>query len=142
MSATIRISLHAGERIFINGAVLRVDRKVSLELLNEVTFLLESHVLQPEDATTPLKQLYFVLQSMLMDPGSAEETSELFRQMTTAMLSTFDNPRVLAGLKFADGMVAAGRPFEALKTIRSLFPIEERTIARTDMMNLQLSKIA
>jgi flagellar biosynthesis repressor protein FlbT len=44
----MNISLRRGERIFINGAVLRVDRKVCLELLNDVTFLLESHVMQAE----------------------------------------------------------------------------------------------
>ena len=47
MKSTLRISLKSGERIFINGAVLRVDRKVAVEFLNDVTFLLENHVLQP-----------------------------------------------------------------------------------------------
>lgn len=50
MKSTLRISLKSGERIFVNGAVLRVDRKVAVEFLNDVTFLLENHVLQPEDA--------------------------------------------------------------------------------------------
>ena len=44
------------------------DRKVSLEFLNDVTFLLESHVIQVEDTTTPLRQLYFIAQTMLMEP--------------------------------------------------------------------------
>ena len=46
----MHISLRSGERPFLNGAVLRVDRKVTLELLNDATFLLENHVLQVEDA--------------------------------------------------------------------------------------------
>lgn len=53
MSRPLRLSLRAGERIYMNGAVLRVDRKVSLELLNDASFLLEAHVLQAEAATTP-----------------------------------------------------------------------------------------
>ena len=40
------ISLRGGERIYVNGAVLRVDRKVTLELINDVAFLLESQVMQ------------------------------------------------------------------------------------------------
>ena len=71
MKKNLQISLKPGERIFINGAVLRVDRKVAVEFLNDVTFLLENHVLQPEGATTPLKQLYFILQVMLMNPTGA-----------------------------------------------------------------------
>ena len=42
----MNITLRAGERIYINGAVLRVDRKATLELLNDATFLLETHVMQ------------------------------------------------------------------------------------------------
>ena len=68
MKSTLRISLKSGERIFVNGAVLRVDRKVAVEFLNDVTFLLENHVLQPEQATTPLRQLYFIAQMALINP--------------------------------------------------------------------------
>ena len=52
----MKISLRAGERIYINGAVLRVDRKVSVELVNDVMFLLEGQVMQTSDSTTALRQ--------------------------------------------------------------------------------------
>lgn len=61
MSQGFKITLKGGERIYINGAVLKMDRKVGVELLNEATFLLEQHILQPEGATTPLRQLYFMI---------------------------------------------------------------------------------
>ena len=64
MKSTLKISLKANEKIYINGAVVRFDRKVTLEFLNDVQFLLENHVLQPEDASTPLRQLYFIVQVM------------------------------------------------------------------------------
>lgn len=142
MSASIRITLHPGERIYVNGAVLRVDRKVSLEFLNDVTFLLEHHVMQPEDATTPLKQLYFVLQTMLLEPETADKTRVLFAKMHADMLAAFENPRILTGLKFADGMVSAGRCFEALKTIRGLFPLEEAVMQRRESVSLQMNAAA
>ena len=40
MKKPMCISLRGGERIYVNGAVLRVDRKVTLELINDVAFLL------------------------------------------------------------------------------------------------------
>ena len=64
----MNITLRAGERFFINGAVIRIDRKASIELLNEVTFLLENHVMQADEATTLVRQIYFSVQIMLMDP--------------------------------------------------------------------------
>ena len=75
MSAPMRISLRAGERIYINGAVLRAERKLTFELLNNASFLLENHIIQAEEATTPLRQLYFALQTLLIEPASARRAT-------------------------------------------------------------------
>lgn len=129
MKKGIQISLKPGERIFINGAVLRVDRKVTVELLNDVTFLLESHVLQAADATTPLRQLYFIAQTMLMDPANADSTRTLFEGTHRLMMSVVENEDILDGLKSAGGSIAAGKIFDALKTIRGLYGIEQDVLA-------------
>ena len=42
----MNITLKAGERLIINGDVIRVDRKAAIELLNDVTFLLENQFLR------------------------------------------------------------------------------------------------
>jgi flagellar protein FlbT len=129
MKKGIQISLKPGERIFINGAVLRVDRKVTLELLNDVTFLLESHVLQAADATTPLRQLYFIAQTMLMDPANADSTRMLFDGTHRLMMSVVENEAMLEGLKSVGDFIAAGKIFDALKTIRGLYGIEQQVLA-------------
>ncbi|AHK43434.1 MULTISPECIES: flagellar biosynthesis repressor FlbT [Sinorhizobium/Ensifer group] len=128
MKSTLRISLKSGERIFVNGAVLRVDRKVAVEFLNDVTFLLENHVLQPEDATTPLKQLYFIAQMILINPEGAEQSTAMFRKSVVMLLNCFKNEEILAELKRVDGLVTNGRAFEALKAIRGLYAIEDRIL--------------
>ena len=71
--STLKISLKANEKIYVNGAVIKTDRKVTLEFLNNVQFLLENHVLQAEDAHTPLRQLYFTVQIMLITPDNADD---------------------------------------------------------------------
>jgi flagellar protein FlbT len=124
----MHLSLRAGERIFINGAVLRADRKVTIELLNDATFLLENHVLQVEDATTPLRQLYFVVQAVLIDPASAERALAVFRDLHSATISAFSNEEIILGLKNVAELVDASRPFDALKVIRSLFPLESAVL--------------
>ena len=124
----MHISLRSGERLFVNGAVLRTDRKVTLELLNDATFLLENHVLQPEQATTPLRQLYFVVQIMLMEPAKAQEIQRQFEQLYSNLVSTFENAAVLAGLERVRTLFLSGRAFDALKTIRVLFPIEDEIL--------------
>ena len=125
----MHIWLRAGEKIYINGAVLRVDRKVALELLNDATFLLEHHVIHVEDATTPLRQLYFVVQSMLIAPGEASTARALFADMHPRLTTTFETPEVVSGLRNVGALVEAGRNYEALKTLRALFPIEASILA-------------
>ena len=55
----MKISMRAGELIYVNGAVLRVDRKVAIELVNDVMFLLEGQVMQAADATTAARTFDF-----------------------------------------------------------------------------------
>ncbi len=129
MKNGIQISLKPGERIFINGAVLRVDRKVTMELLNDVTFLLEGHVMQLEAATTPLRQLYFIVQTMLMDPLNAEASKALFRKTLPPLSEALKCEEILAGLDRASLLIEDCKEFEALKAIRALLPLEDKLLA-------------
>ena len=129
MSGTMRLSLKAGERVWINGAVVRAERKTTLEILNDATFLLESHVLQPEETTTPLKQIYFVVQTMFIDPAGAETARALFERYVASALRVFSRRDVLDGLLAVRGQVEARRKLDALKTLRVLFPAEAEILA-------------
>ena len=120
----MNISLRRGEWIFINGAVIRVDRKVCVELLNDVTFLLENHVMQPEEAGTPLKQLYFAIQTMLMAPNDCEAALQLCRDMLVSLNSAVHDRRILDGLGTVVRSIDEKRMFDALKGVRALFPFE------------------
>ena len=127
----MHITLRANEKIFINGAVLKVDRKTSIELMNDAVFLLEAHVILERDATTPLRQLYFIVQLMLMEPGERAENKAMFHQQIAAMQVVYDEPSILDGLVKVNAMVSKSRHFEALKVIRSLLPAEDRLTGRT-----------
>lgn len=128
----MRLYLRPGEKLYINGAVIRVDRKVSVELLNDVTFLLENHVLQVEDATTPVRQLYFVVQTMLMEPANAQNSMGLFDSIVEAIRQASDDSDLNEGIDTVDQDVKSGKPFNALKTLRQLFEIEDRILATSN----------
>jgi flagellar biosynthesis repressor protein FlbT len=133
MKKPICISLRGGERIYVNGAVLRVDRKVTLELINDVTFLLESQVMQVTDATTPLRQLYFVIQLMLMSPHDVEEAKAVYRQQRSGLLAATENADILDGLEQVEKLVESKRYYEALRRTRSLFEVEQQILAGRDL---------
>ncbi|MBN7761928.1 flagellar biosynthesis repressor FlbT [Nitratireductor aquibiodomus] len=128
--STLKISLKANEKIYVNGAVIKTDRKVTLEFLNNVQFLLENHVLQAEDARTPLRQVYFTVQIMLITPENADDARRLFNQLLPRLLDSFTNERIRAGLKHVEELVSNGQVYDALKEIRALYPIEDEIIAQ------------
>lgn len=130
MSGAFRLAVKSGEKLYLNGAVIAPDRKVTLEFLNDATFLLEGHVLQAEDANTPLRQLYFAMQTMLIDPAAHGASWTLSRQMLTSLIGAFDNRQVLEGLKHVEELLVLDRVFEALKTVRTLYPLESGILRR------------
>lgn len=132
MTNTLKISLKPNEKIYINGAVVRVDRKVTIELMNDVQFLLESHVIQADQASTPLRQLYFIVQVMLINPVGADEAREMFRRSLPLLIASFEDPEICSALKQIDRMVGEDHIYEALKAIRSLYPLERRALGGND----------
>jgi flagellar protein FlbT len=128
MKNTLKLSLKPNEKIYLNGAVISVDRKVTIELLNDVQFLLQNHVLQPGEASTPLRQLYFMLQVMLMEPAGAAEARAMFRRSLPLLLASFDDAHICATLKQVDRLVGEGHVYEALKAIRGLYPLEAQAL--------------
>ena len=128
MSKSVHLSLRAGERVFSNGAVFKADRRVSIEVMNDATYLLESQVLQPKDTTTPLRQLYFVVQTMIMDPRNVEAARQMFEISHTSLMLAFANKQILAALIAVRGLIDKGGIFEALIILRGLFAIEDQIL--------------
>ena len=124
----MNITLRAGERFFINGAVIRIDRKASIELLNEVTFLLENHVMQAVEATTLVRQIYFAVQIILMDPTAAASATPLARSLIESALGAYRAADLTAGLRNVDSSLLRSRNFEALKALRGLFALEDKEL--------------
>jgi flagellar protein FlbT len=130
MKSRLKIALKPGEKIYVNGAVISVDRKVSLEFLNDVQFLLQNHVMQADDATSPLRQLYFMVQIILMNPEDAAQARSMFRETLPVLLDTFRTDAICAKLRDIDQMVRDGQVFEALRAIRGLFPQEDAMLSK------------
>ncbi len=97
--------------------------------------------MQPEEATTPLRQLYFIVQMMLINPAGVEQSMEMFRKSIVMLLRCFNDEEVRSGLKHIDGMVIQGKAFESLKAIRSLYPVEEKILNTPQMPATTIDEI-
>jgi flagellar protein FlbT len=123
------IHLKKNEKLFINGAVIRLDRRGSIELLNDAQFLLSNHVMQAEDAKTPLRNLYFVVQTMIMDPQNSELTRCVFVSQSEQVRRTIRREGYHAVLDQAEKQVATADYYAALKTLRTNFRMDDEVIA-------------
>ncbi|WP_310620251.1 flagellar biosynthesis repressor FlbT [Flexibacterium corallicola] len=128
----MRIHLKAGDKLFINGAVLSVDQKTSINVLNDVRFLLGSHVLQPDKTDTPLKQLYFVIQSALIEPSSESLSLEHYLRLISRIRKAVSNQDIHSGLDRVETLVDAKKYFDALKVLRGLFSVEKAVLEGED----------
>ena len=137
----MHITLRANEKIFINGAVVKVDRKTSIELMNDAVFLLEAHVMLERDATTPLRQLYYIVQLMLMEPNERAENSTMCAGHCAAMAKVYDDPVILDGIDKVAALVRRSRHFEALKVIRALLPAEAALTGRPHESTVRIKPV-
>jgi len=128
VSGHLKVHLKPNERVYINGGVIKVDRKVTIELMNEVVFLLEGHILQEDQATTPLRQLYFIVQSMLMEPKCEPIARQMYERSHDALIRAFKSQDVLDGLMEIKSLMERGRTFETLRKVRTLFPLEDEIL--------------
>ena len=124
MTSSIRLSLKSGQQIYINGAVLKADRKVTLELLNKAAFLLPQHIVSADQAQTPLRQLYFLIQTALIDPALAATMEPMIAERLDGLAGACAHQAIADGLARVKVCVAHKNPFEALKVLRGLFPLE------------------
>ena len=138
----MKIHLKRNEKLFLNGAVIRLDRRGSIELLNDAQFLLEAHVMQQEDAKKPLQQIYFIVQSMLMDPTNVPYVMELFRAFSTRLKINSTSPKYLAFVENIETQVEAQDFFGALKVLRRSFELDDEAGSSNPNVKVSSSEAA
>ncbi len=127
------IHLKRNERLFINGAVLRLDRRGTIELMNDAQFLLENHIMQPEQATTPMRQMYFVVQTMIMDPLNAHLTIALFQSQAAQVELAAKTRSYLQLIQSVRSLVERENYFDALKVLRKSFGVEDELLSASSV---------
>jgi len=66
----LKLSLRPGERFVVNGAVLQNgERRSVLMLQNQASVLREKDIMQPEEASTPARRIYFPIMLLYLSEG-------------------------------------------------------------------------
>lgn len=91
----LKLTLKPGERIIVGGAVLTNGATVANLLVeNRVPLLRQKDILTENQATTPCRKIYLVIQLMYIGDGLTSDLAQLYwdlvRDVVTAAPSTND----------------------------------------------------
>jgi flagellar protein FlbT len=125
----LKLSLKPGERFVLNGAVLaNGDKRTSLIIQNKACVLREKDIMQPEDATTPARRIYFPIMMMYLDPSDDETYYNDFALRMTEFMGAIRNRTALAQCLEISRDVMSGNYYKALMLCKKLFEFEQERL--------------
>ena len=125
----LKLSLKPGEKFVLNGAVVQNgDRRTTLVLQNKASVLREKDIMQPEDAATPARRIYFPMMMMYLDDGGATRYYAEFAQRLTEFMGVIRNPEVLAECVAISKHAMAREYYKALMLCRKLIEYEDERL--------------
>lgn len=128
----LKIRLKPREKFAINGAVLTAgDQGATLLLYNRASLLRGKDIMQEEEATTPVKRLYFFIMLMLLDSANKDKYYASYMKYLTDLISAISLREVKESLIVVHNYVATGECYQALKLCRSLIAVETALLAGT-----------
>jgi flagellar biosynthesis repressor protein FlbT len=125
----LKLSLKPGEKFVLNGAVVQNgDRRAALILQNRASVLREKDIMQPEEAVTPARRIYFPVMMMYLDEGKASTYYDEFARRVTEFMGVVRQPEVLAECVDASRLVMAREYYKALMACRKLIEYEDEVL--------------
>ena len=120
----LRISLRDGEKVVVNGAVLKAVGRTDLLVENQVSILRGRQVMKPEEATTPARQLYFHTIMAYVDTADSEDHQDrIVEALEKVMVMLPTEEAGAVSLNFARH-VAQLQFYQALSDCRQLMRLE------------------
>jgi flagellar protein FlbT len=127
----LRIELKPRERFILGGAVIRNgDTRSEWILENNVPILRGKNILSLEEADTPCKRIYFLIQLMYVEGGNLAEHQDTYWALIRDIVGAA--PSMIDLIDTINEHIVGGRYYEALKLTRKLINQEERIIYHAD----------
>jgi flagellar protein FlbT len=127
----LRIELKPRERFILGGAVIRNgDVRSEWILENNVPILRGKNILSLEEADTPCKRIYFLIQLMYVEGGNLAEHQDTYWALVRDIVGAA--PSMIDLIDAINEHLVVGRYYEALKLTRKLINQEERIIHHAD----------
>lgn len=125
----LKLSLKPGEKFVLNGAVLaNGDKRTSLVLQNKASILREKDIMQPEDANTPARRIYFPIMMMYLGGDDTEDYYNDFALRITEFMGAIGTSPALAVCVEISRDVMSGAYYRALMQCKKLIEFERERL--------------
>jgi Flagellar biosynthesis regulator FlbT len=124
----LKIKLKPNERVIVNGAVIRNDdRRTVITVENHSHVIRGSDVMLEDDATTPAKRAYFVIQSLLIDQRhNFKERKKQAAELLADLYTAIRNAEMHNAVAEANWNLACEDYYKALVALRPVIAYERR----------------
>jgi len=123
----LKITLKPYERVIVGGAVVTNGKtKTNLVIENDVPILREKDIMKEQDADTPCRRIYFVIQLMYVDEKNMLEHHNMYWKLVQDVLKAA--PSVLALVHQISEHILGNRYYRALKLARKLIDYEQEVV--------------
>lgn len=120
------IDLKPGEKILIGEAVIINDnQRTRLNITGDAPILREKDVMKEEDADTPCKKIYFLVQCMYLARDPKEYFNKYFNQIKEIQRAA---PTTSLFFMKINDMILEGHYYKAMKEARELIAHEEELV--------------
>jgi len=123
----LKITLKANERLIVGGAVItNGNNRSDLIIENSVPVLREKEIMRDEDAETPCRRIYFVIQLMYVDGNRLEEHCRTYWELVKDLVHAA--PSLIGLIDQISDDILKCRHYQALKKAKKLIEIEREVI--------------
>lgn len=127
---TLRISLRDGEKVIVNGAVLRAKGRIELCVENNAAVMRERDVMSADEASTPARRLYFACMMAYIDQGDLVRHQNAIIELVGELMDALQSPDARAMCVSFAQKVATSQFYRALADCRWLIRYEAEAMAR------------
>jgi len=125
----LKLTLKAGEKIVINGAVLtNGPSKTTFAVENSAVILRQRDIMQPENANTPAKRIYYHIQLAYLDRDNADAYLEKSNELVRDFITAVPTEEVYALFEPLGLEISQQRYFQALKRCREIIAYEDKRL--------------
>lgn len=123
----LKIKLKPNEKLVINGCVVQNGpKRHSLTVMNFANIVRGDDLISREEATTPLRAIYYAIQTLLINPNVVQESLTEVQQALAKAYSLMPDAKAQDAIMMAANYVSVFDYYKALAALRPLVQRERK----------------